>query len=255
MPNLNTVTYQSLQKFHRDVMHLLTKLLMICDSIRYSELVCDYPGYGNDVAKIDPQPLMDLHATCLEKLQHLLSELKASQEFLAWLTPAEPLPFTRKLWEYRASNLATRFLLNLGDRPRGRHEIALEISTGCLDELHSSAGDPHEAAWAAASRSEVLTFAGGSVGQWRMHLRAEKALARDPDASLTKEEKRQKFAFEAWEVGQGHEEINAVFKLNPLWESYDVGSERSVRRPIEAWAKRIGVKPRKGKRARAVSKK
>lgn len=252
MQSFNTVGYQQLGEFHCKLARLLAHVFDVCDWFRYSEAMYNYSGDDEGAPTVDLESLAERQAARLAELQKLLAELKSLGDFLAWLTPTDRLPFTEGLDEYWARDLATRFLLSLGDRPRGYHEVALDLMTGCLEELRTAAGDPNEAAKAAESWREVFTFAGGSIDQWRLHLRAENARARDPDAHLTAEERRQKFAYEASEAGWSYKEINNSLRDNSPLGGY--ANERGVRGPIEQWARRIDAAPRKGHPRRSPQK-
>lgn len=72
------------------------------------------------------------------------------------------------------------------------------------------------------------------------------------DPKLTPNEARAKFCFEEWQAGKSYKEINAALKRHPEWESYDECVK--VRGPIESWAKRLGVVPRKGQPGRPSKK-
>jgi len=76
------------------------------------------------------------------------------------------------------------------------------------------------------------------------------ALTRDVESSLSllPTEAREKFCFEQWEAGKSYKEINAALKRHPEWECFE--DERAVRKPINAWAKRIKATPRKGQPGR-----
>jgi hypothetical protein len=76
---------------------------------------------------------------------------------------------------------------------------------------------------------------------------------RESEPQLTPDEARSKFCFDEWEAGKTYKEINAALKRYPQWEHF--GDEKSVRGPINAWGKRIGVNPRQGQRGRRESAK
>lgn len=78
--------------------------------------------------------------------------------------------------------------------------------------------------------------------------KAQKRLKDLEDPRLTEAEERQKFCFEAWQNGKTLKEINAALSRHESWEHYT--DSKSVRGPIHAWGKRIGVKPRSGQRGR-----
>jgi hypothetical protein len=70
----------------------------------------------------------------------------------------------------------------------------------------------------------------------------------DVDQQLTPHEARAQFCFDEWQSGKSLKEINAGLKRHPEWEHFD--DERKVRGPINSWANRLGVTPRKGQPGR-----
>jgi hypothetical protein len=79
-------------------------------------------------------------------------------------------------------------------------------------------------------------------------LQAMRILSRAAIEQLTPIQARKKFCFDQWEAGKTLKEINVALKHHPVWESY--ADDKYVRRPINSWAKTIGVKPRAGQRGR-----
>lgn len=79
----------------------------------------------------------------------------------------------------------------------------------------------------------------------------EKELETARQWQLTTDEARAKFCFEEWQAGKTLKEINTSLKRHPAWEHFD--NEKSVRGPINSWAKRIKVQPRPGQRGRRKS--
>jgi hypothetical protein len=85
--------------------------------------------------------------------------------------------------------------------------------------------------------------------QWQSYTAGQLyGLALDRFQLLTPTEARAKFCFEAWQAGASHKEINTALKRHPEWEHFN--NAIKVRGPINSWAKRIGVKPRKGQPGR-----
>jgi hypothetical protein len=116
---------------------------------------------------------------------------------------------------------------------RWRDEVGTEppdlTSLEELESLASAIGIPFET-WGKFTAGEIFE------------------LALEHFKTLTPNEARAKFCFEAWQSGKSLKEINVLLRRHPEWEHYS--NDRGVRRAIDTWSKRIGVKPRKGQPGR-----
>jgi hypothetical protein len=85
--------------------------------------------------------------------------------------------------------------------------------------------------------------------QWEKFTAGELfALALERYGMLTSTEARNKFCFEQWQAGKTLKELNAALKRHPDWDAFE--DDKAVRSAINSWARRIGVRPRKGQRGR-----
>jgi len=123
------------------------------------------------------------------------------------------------------------------------------IAAGRNAGVEFSEGRRHLRAKLVGLTTDELDHCGNLVAKLQCRI----AFAANREVPLTADEQRSKFCFEEWQRGQTLKQINAALKKHPEWDQFE--DDKSVRGPIIAWGKRIGVSPRTGQRGRPKSAK